>query len=334
MQGLRGATCEPLVSFWVQCHNPECRHEHLFSQDMSYASQANWICPGCDSPLFGNIDLFTLTDNTIVDIAENIFSPSPARVVPPPPPLSDNDLIALASPLFTPSPAKRKAVSDKENVSLDAEPRLREATASDKKPSPSRSIISVSSSDSPYSSSSVFLPPGPHLKITGLHEELRVGEAVFYITFPRNKDVGGHLWVGLIRDRLMGRLRVSRLSAQGQQPSLQGDFTLNVEGSGYYQKSVLNLDEQSLVSPSFPVQQVGRSTTGVYYRLSSEMIDWFESYGWRYRPMRGKGEGFEGLFKRWRPACDREAVKDMMCRLLKVLEFFHSHPFERSTGNF
>lgn len=322
------------MSFWIRCHNPECLYEHMFTQEMSYASQSNWICPRCDFPLFGDIDLFTLTDNTIVDIAENIFSPSPARVAPPPPPLSDNDLIALAAPLFTPSPVKRKAASsaDKENVSLQSGPRLRETTASDKKPSPSRSVISVSSSDSPYSGS-VFLPLGPYLTINRLVDARRVGEAVFYITFPRKNSFTGRLAVGLVRDSVLGNLRVSRLKAQGPEPSLHGDFTLSVDASGEASKTMLNLDSLCLVSPSFSIVQIGwGSLTEMQYRLSSEMLDWFQEHGGRYRPPRTRGEGFEGFFQRWQNAQAGVAGKTDISRLMEVLKFIRSHPFHVVRG--
>lgn len=321
MQGLRGATCEP-VSFWVRCHNPECLYEHIFAQDISYASQVNWVCPRCDTPLFDSIDLSSLNDNTVIDIAENLFSPSPARTEAPPP--SDNDLMALAAPLFTPSPVKKKtASSDKENVSLETERRLREATTSDKKASPSKSVISVSSSDSPYGGS-VFLPLGPYLTIDGLVDARRVGEAVFYITFPRKNSFTGRLAVGLVRDSVLGHVRVSRLKAQGQEPSLHGDFTLCKDAS----KAVLNLDYLSLVSPSFSIVQMGCSVTEVQYRLSSEMLEWFQEHGGQYRPMGGRSEGFEGVLRRWQKALVGEKSKSVMGRVINVIGFLHCHPFQ------
>ena len=327
MQGLRGATSVSMMSFWVQCHNPECRHEHQFTEDISYVSQFNWICPRCNTNLFGNIDLFTLTDNTIVDIAENLFSPSPARTEAPPP--SDNDLMALAAPLFTPSPVKKKVASsvDKENVSLQSEPRLREATEGDKKPSPSRSVISVSSSDSPFRSVR-------EVTIKGLQESRGVGEAVFYITFARKNSFKGFLAVGLVVGAVKESLRISRLVVESEEEaSLDGEFTLRVgEGGSAAFKQVLNLRDMSLVSPSFPVERVGRGMGGVKYRLSSRMLEWFQQYGGQYRPMRSKSEGFEGVYRRWQKACAVEGGKVEIAPLINVLHFFHSYPFQRFGG--
>jgi hypothetical protein len=159
-----------------------------------------------------------------------------------------------------------------------------------------------------------------------------VGHAVFYITFTRKTSFNGGLAVGLVRGGVVGQLRLSRLVPEGREPSLSGDFTLSVDVSGDASKYILNLYDLSLVSPSFPVEQVGRSMHGVHYRLSSEMIGWFEAHGSQYRPPRGSGEGFEGVFHRWQNAQAGAAGITDIVRLMNVLTFVRSHPFQRARG--
>ena len=71
---------------------------------------------------------------------------------------------------------------------------------------------------------------------------------------------------------------------------------------------------------------------GVKYRLSSEMLEWFQQYGGQYRPMRSKSEGFEGVYRRWQKACAVEGGKVEIAPLINVLHFFHSYPFQRFGG--
>lgn len=299
-----GARC--MRTFQLRCYNPDCLHEYEFTQDMAVASQTNWICPRCDLDLFSHVDLGTPSDDAFMDMVSELFTPSPVKKnITSPCPLPVN--------LFnTPSPFRQPPGNDE-----------------NKKPSPDHSIISVSSSDSPWKDDGpLFLPPGPYLTIQGLADARRVGEAVFFITFPRKASYKGRLWVGLVRDAVMGQLGVSRLHAEGS--DFHGDFRLDLdeERSNDAVKIQLNLYDRALVSPSFPVYQVRRAGVSVTYRLSKAMLQWFELYGGEYRGMRCGGEGFEGVFRKWVCALNSADDQIPVAHVMQVLTFLRANPFK------
>ena len=277
----------PLYTFHLRCHNPDCQHEYEFSQKMRTVSQSNWLCRRCSADLFGHIDLITPTDQDIVDMAVNLFqSPS-----------SDN----------------------KENVNNNN-------NDNNKKPSPTNSIISVSSSDSPWKDSNpLFLAPGPYLTIQGLAEARRVGQAVFYITFPRKTSYKGRLRVGMVHGTVLGQLRILRL--ESDQRALQ-DIYRHVDRVDV-RKTLLDLNELSLVSPSFPIYQVRRGGAYVEYRLSPVMMEWFVAYGGEYKYEEGDQEGFEGVFRKWERAQQSEQGQIHLARVMQVLTSLHANPFKK-----
>lgn len=262
---------------------------------MGVASQTNWLCPRCSTDLFGHVDLVTPSDQDLIDLAINLFSPSPVK---------------------------------KPNASETPSPPLNDENK--RPPSSSHSIISVSSTDSPWKDgSTLFLAPGPYLTIQGLAEARRVGEAVFFITFPRQTSYKGQMGIGLVRDCVMGQLRISRLFPHdGQEPSLEGVFALRLEKDVEPAKTLLNLANLSMVSPSFPIYQVRRLGWSVEYRLSPRMIEWFVMYGGEYRGLGSHVEGFEGVYRKWRCAHESQQGKVELARVMQALTFLRANPFK------
>lgn len=333
-----------LSTFRLRCYNPDCLHEYEFIQDMRVASQSNWICPRCSLNLFGHVDLVTPSDEAIFDMVSNLFTPSPLkkpgscdgaspfRTAPRPLPVMASTVspVRLHHWRSVQDMIQNECLSDGSPVQPGGdENKMPAPSSSSKKPSPVHSVISVSSSDSPWKDDApLFLPPGPYLTIQGLADARRVGEAVFFVTFPRKASYKGRLWVGLVRDSVMGQLGVSRLHAE--ESDLRGDYRLglDVEHSNDAVKVRLNLYDRALVSPSFPVYQVRRAGVSVTYRLSSAMIEWFAMYGGEYRGLRCVEDGFEGVFRKWKCALKGGDAQIPLARVMQVLTFLRANPFK------
>jgi len=284
----------PLATFRLRCHNPDCHHEYEFSQNMRTVSQSNWLCRRCSADLFGHIDLITPSDQDIVDLAVNLFQ----------------------------SPSS----NNKENVNNN-----NNNANTNKKPSPTNTVISVSSSDSPWKDgNSLFLAPGSYLTIQGLAEARRVGQAVFYITFPRKTSFKARMKVGLVHGTVLGQLRI--VSLESDQRALQ-DIYRHVDRVDV-RKTLLDLKELSMVSPSFPIYQVRRGGSYVEYRLSPVMLEWFAAYGGEYKYGGCVHDGFEGIFRKWERAQETEQGQIHLARVMQVLTFLHAHPCKRFQTTF